>query len=135
MRTLPARAEAALALVIAQVAVRLVPFRWLAPCVTDACLEPSDTIVAERRAAVAGRLIVSMAERLPWQSTCLVRSLAARMVLARMGIPSVLCLGVTTQDGALRAHAWLLAGGGIVCGGREASGYRPIAAITRRRGA
>jgi hypothetical protein len=43
-----------------------------------------------------------------WKNICLVKSVAARLMLKRRRIPSVLSLGLQFQDGnKLIAHAWI----------------------------
>lgn len=51
-------------------------------------------------------------------------------MLARRRIPSTIVFGVA-GGGQLRAHAWLVAGDGTVCGGREAGAFTPIATFRR----
>lgn len=133
MRRILVLAEAAVALTLARLALRSLPFRWLAPSADWSAPAPPAAGSADPRAARVGRAIGRAADRLPWHSTCLVRALAGRMMLARRGVPSVLCLGVAKDVEAFRAHAWLLASGGVVCGGREAPGYTPIAAFPTGR--
>jgi hypothetical protein len=46
-----------------------------------------------------------------WRNVCLVKSVAARFMLKRRGIPSILSLGLQFQDGKkLTAHAWIKSG-------------------------
>jgi len=59
------------------------------------------------------RCAVTRANRLAfWANICLVKSLAARMMLQRRNIGSTLYLGLLkNQEKDLVAHAWLMAGG------------------------
>lgn len=66
--------------------------------------------------------------RLPFASTCLKRAVAGRLMLLRRGTASSLVIGVAMRDGRPSAHAWLVAGGGVVCGGTEAAEFSPIVA-------
>src|SRR5215216_2771879 len=53
-------------------------------------------------------------------TTCLVRALAAQVLLGRRGYPARLCIGVAKGDGGrLEAHAWVEGqqGGDVVSGG------------------
>jgi hypothetical protein len=125
-------AEAAVALLIARVALRVVPFKRLAKLggtlerdIKTPVPHPATDPIAIR----VGCAINGAAMRLPWESSCLVRALAARFMLARRGIASTLILGVTTRHGALESHAWITAAGGALCGGSEAAGYHAIAAF------
>ena len=62
------------------------------------------------------------------RSTCLVRALAARRLLARHGYPSTLRLGVARTPSGLAAHAWLDHAGGTLIGGGEAGRYTALGA-------
>ena len=59
----------------------------------------------------------------PWESTCLVQSIAGKMMLKRLNIPSTLYLGVakngkekSKKKKELKAHAWLRSGNIILTG-------------------
>jgi transglutaminase superfamily protein len=65
----------------------------------------------------------------PRGSNCLVRALAAGIVLKRYGYPSELKIGVTRPvSGRFEAHAWLESGGNVVIGGAQLDQYVPLAA-------
>ena len=84
----------------------------------------SATVLAVRRA------ILRASEQLPWQSNCLVHALAAKMILKRRGLPSLLQLGVcggTARE--LFAHAWLRCGEIEVVGAENSAEFNPIAAF------
>ena len=125
--------EAAAALVACGLLLRIVPFAFIARLA--GITEPggqehvSLPLTRDPRAAVVGRAVNRAAGRLPWQSGCLVRALAGRVMLARRRVPSILVLGVAMQSGEVTAHAWLIAGDGTVCGGREAPNFSPIVAF------
>lgn len=120
-------------LVVSQLLVRIVPFRLLArlcgsagpaPSAGEPLGEPTD-----HAAMVVRRALSRGAQRLPWSTTCLVRAVAGQAMLKRRGTESTLMLGVAVDAGTFSAHAWLLSGGGVVCGDSEASGFAPIAAL------
>jgi hypothetical protein len=128
--------EAMCALLVARLLLRAVPFRWIAGA--GGGVSESDDLpgvipgpTAHRIAGGVGLAIRRASPRLPGRSTCLAEAVAGRLMLAWRGVPSTLVLGVTKSDGALQAHAWLVVEGGIVCGGREVAGFRPIAAFRR----
>lgn len=129
MRRRRALAEAAVALALARLALRMLPFRWLAPSPARPGPVSLGAKSSDPQAIEVGWAVEGAAARLPWRSTCLVRALAGRLMLGRRGVPSVLCLGVAKEEGAIRAHAWLVASGGVVCGGPEAQGFTAIAAF------
>jgi hypothetical protein len=70
---------------------------------------------------------VSAADRVVPRSTCLVRALAAQILLARRGHASQLRLGVAGGSGrAFEAHAWLEEGGRVLIGGPVEGRYAPL---------
>jgi hypothetical protein len=128
-------AEAMVALTLARLAVCF-PFRWIMAGEATTAEVPLDLgrLPCDPRARAVARLVARAERRLPWQTTCLVAALAARAMLRRRGIASVLRFGLRrSTDGRLDAHAWLEAGDGVVCGGRAAEGFVPIAAFSRKR--
>ena len=62
-------------------------------------------------------------------ATCLVRALALQRLLAQNGHRSELRIGVASQDGALKGHAWLVDPDGdiLVGAGDEAASFTLIA--------
>jgi hypothetical protein len=119
--------EAALALVLARLAVRLLPsarlFAW-----------------ADRPTRRVRRFAVDDANWVAWavehvatlpgmRALCLPRALAAHAMLRRRGIANRLCLGVARDGGAISAHAWVEVGGDQIVGGEEAREFTRIAAF------
>ena len=125
--------EAVGALTVAGLLLRILPFRMVMKLVGSGAARAGENMVCRPAtdpvAAAVGRAVNSAAARLPWRSRCLIRALAGRAMLMRRGVPSTLVLGVTKKMEELQAHAWLVAGGGSVCGGREAARFQPIAAF------
>jgi hypothetical protein len=117
--------EAAVGHTIAWLAVRCVPFRWWAHWLGP--MHGETPAVERPEHADASRDVQWAIERsknwAPWEVTCLMEGVAAKMMLARRGIPSTLYLGVTSQaeENPLKAHAWLRCGARIITGaeGRE----------------
>jgi hypothetical protein len=130
-------AEGMIALTLARAATAA-PFRWRMTRETVVADSPLDLgrLPVDPRARAVSRLLARAQRRLPWKTTCLVAALAARAMLRRRGIDCVLRFGVRrAADGRLAAHAWLEAGGGIVCGGPAAEGFAHLAGFARRRSA
>ncbi|GEM_PF-2905702 len=77
--------------------------------------EPAGDARAEARA----RRIVDRVQRAGelLHVSCLVRALAAQILLLRSGYRSDLKIGVTKEDGHLEAHAWLVRKGRVLIGG------------------
>jgi hypothetical protein len=138
LRSLPpqerwALVEAMLGLVLARMSL-LIPFRWLARLMGR--LEPGidrsiPVLSADERCAALDvrRAVLRVAERLPWQSSCLVRAVAARIMLRRRHLPSVLQFGVGRKPRELSAHAWVRCGEIDVVGTESAGDFAPIAAF------
>jgi hypothetical protein len=65
------------------------------------------------------------------ERVCLVRALAARWMLAALGHPSELRIGVAKAPGGkFSAHAWLESEGEIVIGGAEAESFTALPPLT-----
>lgn len=119
-------AEACAALIAARV-LSLLPFRMLArqlgglvpPPRARADLVPDPSLGEAQRQAIrrVRWAIAAVAPFLPLRTLCLQQAIAARAMLRRRGIGSVLHLGVDQSRGdGLKAHAWLDAGGLRVTG-------------------
>jgi hypothetical protein len=110
-------AEASAALLAARLCSGLLPFRVLSRQLGGAvaptiALPVADLSEEEQATVRAVRWAVGAAAPwLPFRTLCLQQAIAARAMLARRGIGTVLRLGVTDAIGAkLIAHAWLDAG-------------------------
>jgi Transglutaminase-like superfamily len=125
-------AEAMLCLAAARLLLFL-PFRWVLrvigrPQADLGCLPGEPKRDHGRSAYAVRRAILRVVGRLPWQSNCLVRAIAARMMLRRRHIPSILEVGVRTgTETEFAAHAWLKCGKINVIGVEDAAGFSPMA--------
>jgi hypothetical protein len=65
--------------------------------------------------------VTTAGRRLPFQTTCLVDGLVARVMLRRRGYLARLRLGVQPRspEGSLKAHAWVECDGKVVVGHAE----------------
>ena len=118
-------AEAGAAILIASVAVRLVPFRALAGrlgrSVADSATADAETVYWLRRAVLA------WARRLPWRTLCFEQGLAAFAMLRRRGLAATLHYGAATIDGELKAHVWVMSGQTEVIGCENKEDYGLLA--------
>ena len=81
-----------------------------------------------RRLAEFASAVELTARRTPWESACLAQAIAAKLMLRRRRIASLLCLGTRMDEtGKLVAHAWLLHGNEILLGG---TGYASFTLLT-----
>lgn len=69
---------------------------------------------------------VNAAARLVPGSTCLVRALAVRILLARAGIPSLVYVGVRRTATGIDAHAWLECQEEMCMGARDRDTYAAL---------
>lgn len=119
--------EAMLALGLARLLVRILPFRVMAPWLSRA---PDDGTCDDLLVARVRRAVTTSARNVPWSAVCLPQAMAAKVLLARRGCGSAFCLGAATDaDGKLVSHAWLVTGGRIVVGAAGARGVAPLARL------
>lgn len=113
-------AEALLWLAAARIWLLVAPFRRVAEHLGD--LAAADSPCPEQpeppsEAAEIGWAVRRMAHYAPFRAVCLQQAIAAKLMLRRRGIGSVLRLGVSRdRAGAFQAHAWLDAGGVRITG-------------------
>jgi len=119
-------AEAALLMGLARLALIVIPFPRLAPRL-GTLLPPAEARAVQARwlqpqyheamAEDVGWAVTRAARYLPFRAVCLPQAMAARIMLKRRGIDSVLHLGAATgQRKPLDAHAWLDSAGVEVTG-------------------
>jgi hypothetical protein len=118
--------EAAICLALARLALRFVPFErigrrlgvFVSPQEARARgAAPTDPTRAARLAERVGWAVRAAARHVPFAAVCLPQAIAARMMLRRRGVASVLHFGVAKGTGEpFDAHAWLDAAGVEVTG-------------------
>ncbi len=124
-------AEAVVGLLVARLALIFIPFPRLARRL-GTFVPPSDARVAAVRTATTqdevaraeeiGWAVTRAARYVPFKAVCLPQAMAARVMLERRSVKSVMHFGAAKgQDKPLDAHAWLDAAG------VEVTGY-PVAA-------
>ncbi len=114
---------------LARVAILVLPFRWIGPILGRHMGESPDTVEPEQN-EVGERVrwaVNAVARRVPWKSTCLVESIAAKLMLRRRGIPCTLYLGAARDDSRqICYHAWVRSGDSIVAGGPIEKSYKVV---------
>jgi hypothetical protein len=124
--------EAAAALALAGLALRLLPFRRIAGWIGEYGRADHDEgpahLPSTAKAKAVRQAIFRVRRRLPWHAACLAQAMAGRMMLGRRGVPSTIHFGVNNADG-FAAHAWLTAAGEAVTGTENAGDFQPIARI------
>lgn len=123
-------AEAGLLLALARAAVILVPFPFLARRFgrpVEPSLE-SDVIPARLPVSRVRWAVRAVSSRAPLKSPCLPQAIAAKVMLARRGVPATLHLGVRKDvTEGLAAHAWLSAGPLVVTGQAAKPSFTEVA--------
>lgn len=129
--------EAGAWLLSARLALMFIPFprlaRFLGTFVppTDArALQASSTTSQDdvRLAAAVGWAVTRAARHIPFKAMCLPQAMAARIMLKRRGIGSVLHFGAKMgQEKPIYAHAWLNAAGVEVTGYPVENSFAEIA--------
>lgn len=111
-------------LTLAQVLIRLVPFRFYVRLLRRPAAGPTAPMSVVRSL----RRKLSLGVRwLPWHPKCLPQSVTGRLILSASGYASNLFLGVKDDGNALAAHAWLKSGDMFVCGKSEAVDFGVVA--------
>jgi hypothetical protein len=121
--------EALVLLSLARLAVVLLPFRWVARSLgKEAAQTPEEDLPAHAwRIRRIGVMVHTVAHHVPWTSKCLDQAIAAKIMLARRGIPTTVYFGVRNDEkGRLAAHAWLRSGTRYVTGGASRSRFTII---------
>ena len=71
--------------------------------------------------------ISAAANNVPWRSDCFPQSIAARLMLRRRGIASIIHLGVErVGEAELAGHAWLTCGDTVVTGDVDLDRYTEL---------
>lgn len=120
------RAEAAVYLIVAKLALELVPFRWLVH-VFERELRAPELHGAARGAArrEVRRAVHHVA--LPLRMACFPKAIAAQAMLRRRGVPTTLYWGAARLPGeGLSGHAWLQDGEAGVVGSHAAVPYTAL---------
>ena len=129
--------EAVLCLLLARLGLIFVPFPKLARRL-GTFVPPSDPRALAARASIAGEqtriaeeigwAVTRSARYVPFKAVCLPQAMAARVMLKRRGVKSVMHFGAAKgQDKPLDAHAWLDAAGVEVTGYPVAANFAEVA--------
>lgn len=126
--------ETAVLVSLAELALHLLPFRWLVHLAgtlrgETPAIEQPQHLAQVRRIRWA---VQAAARHMPWECRCLAQALVGQVLLAQHGIAGTLYLGVQRDaHGAPSAHAWLRSGTMYVTGGRGHCYFQVIATFAR----
>jgi hypothetical protein len=125
------RIAALASITLASLAVRLLPFHWLARSAVwgrgDRRVDANDTL----QAAELARIVLSASRRAPWRVVCLQEGLALQWLLRLRGFPSLFHFGIGSGDEGLSAHVWVSLNGQILIGADEAGAHARVASFPR----
>lgn len=131
--------EALTTLAIARVWLLIRPFQRVArrlgtAVAPDSAESFTHRTLSDQEAATAREVSVAVrwvARFTPFRAVCIQQAVAAKLMLDRRRIPSIMCFGVarsvTNGKIKLAAHAWLKAGGVDVTGFDVAADFQEIA--------
>lgn len=121
---------------LAQSALLVFPFRRIAPFLGQVMCESPGRVPAESDvlAARISRAVETAARYTPWESKCLVRAIAVKIMLNRRNIPNTLYLGLANDgEKGLSAHAWIRCGERILTGGPGCERFTVVATFAGDR--
>lgn len=107
--------EAAAALALAAIALRLLPFRTIVKMMNVEARGPR-AIEASSATAAIQRAVRRASRRVPWRTVCFHEGLAAHWMLRRRGFRSQVHYGLRQGQGRLSAHVWVSLDDQIVIG-------------------
>jgi hypothetical protein len=125
-----------IALLMARVAMALLPFRRIAAWLGTPGVESPATAAAEemRAAQEVGWAVGAVARRVPWDGRCLAQALAATGMLRRRGLEGTVSFGAGQGESAgFDAHAWLRLGSCMITGGAGQERFKVVATFARRQ--
>jgi hypothetical protein len=127
-------AEAAGWLLVAWLALLLVPFLRLAPWLGQTRGESPEVNRREHQlCARVGWAVRTASRRTPWETKCFAEAIAGKAMLKRRGVDSTLYLGLRKDDGCeLQAHAWLHCGARVITGGHASGGFTVVAKFAEK---
>lgn len=116
-------------LAIARIMIVVMPFRHLSARLSatnnSTQIEPDQGLLQRIAYAVS-----AAANNVPWRSDCFPQTIAARMLLKRIGYASTIHFGVDrVGENGLKGHAWLTCGETVVTGGGELDRYTEVHSI------
>ena len=123
--------EAAALLLVARLAVGLMPFRWALKLFRVDRGDRGGGRVSATEAADVRRAIARAARHVPFRAVCLQQAFAALLMLRRRGLAATVHLGLARQASSaeLKAHAWSRCGDVPVTGEAAAKDFTPVASF------
>jgi hypothetical protein len=102
-----------------KIIVLFFPLRWYAKILgIEHAVSSEDSINTDHIVFKISQAMIRCRKLLPWNPNCLVEAITVKIILNHRGITSTLYLGVTKENGNMKAHAWLRCGTIYVTGKR-----------------
>ena len=123
--------EAWLLLAIARLLLIFLPFKKLAPLLGKTVTANTNTAHSSVNTLFLQQTSTAIARGCRyafWRTKCFEQALAAKLILKRRGIVSLLLFGVYKNPDTLQltAHAWILCNGMIITGGKNLEMYTVV---------
>jgi len=117
-------AEAWICLAVARLLLIFLPFKKLAPLLGKTVTPDSTNDYTSVKPAFLQQISIAISRGCHyafWRTKCFEQALAAKMMLKRRGIISLLLFGVYKNPDTLKlnAHAWVICNGMIITGGKN----------------
>lgn len=126
-REIAAFAEAIGALLVAALAIAILPFRLLMRTIGLPDGPTSAPPDRDRAANAVTRAIERAARRLPLRIVCLHKGLATHWMLRRRGVATSVHYGVSPANAVLKAHVWVDLGGRTIMGAHDSEAFARVA--------
>ena len=110
-------AEAWVLLIAMDLALRLIPFRALLATLTGQIKPRQEQSQVSPSLPRLIWLVETAGRIVPVSITCLKQAMVLSWLLKRRGIATTIQIGVISQEGTLKAHAWLEQRGTVIFGG------------------
>ncbi len=121
--------EAWITLGLSRGTVLAMPFRWIAPGLRADLPGPVQDS-GQAQARTVGWALRVASKYTPWKSNCLAQAIAAKRMLHRRKLPSILFLGVRKgEQDEFEAHAWVDFGPVTLTGGHDQAGYSVVSSF------
>jgi hypothetical protein len=122
--------EASFLLLTTYLAVQTISFRHIYNFLKNFSTDHAhDKLNYDEDVRLVNMALSRVANRLPWKSLCLIRSITAFIMLRRRGIPAVVFTGVKSDRTSLSAHAWVRVGHDMRDEGPESATFTVVMRI------
>jgi len=124
-------AEAWMCLAVARLLLIFLPFKKLAPLLGKTVTSETSTVIPSDNTIALQQISIAISRGCRyafWRTKCFEQALAAKLMLKKRGISSLLYFGVYKNDDSLKlnAHAWVICKGMIITGSKNLELYKVV---------